>query len=75
MPNPTPDSRDPRIDPKIGDIVEFVKRPDLIAYRREVINVDHLYVTYKMLDRGAVRSLLGRWRQWTKKTTVIHAAE
>lgn len=71
--------RDPRVDPKAGDILQkkyqgqyFESRS---TYARQVDEVDDGKVTYVGENVCAPTMSLKSWRRWAKNAEVIHAAD
>lgn len=76
-----PSKRDPRVDPKPGDVLHKMTDPVmLLITERQVLPVpgglSHEWVYYRVNDGRATRSTsLNKWRKWAKSAEVIHAAE
>jgi hypothetical protein len=66
--------RDPRIDPKPGDIVIFGPQWQLEQYK--VLKNSGVDVRYQMITSGAMQLCsLNQWRRWAENAEVIHASD
>jgi hypothetical protein len=65
--------RDPRRDPRPGDVVVY--GPQWQRERVEVVGRSEIYVAYKGLAAMVFTCLLTQWQQWTDSAEVLHVAE
>lgn len=65
--------RDPRVDPKLGDVLQTEK------FRRTVERIADGYIYYRRrgidLTGYHNRTKIGGWMRWAKNAEVIHAAD
>lgn len=61
--------RDPRLDPKPGDVLRHA-----LCKRVTVVELCDQRMAYEVWE-NAFDTTLGQWRQWAKDAEVIHAAE
>ncbi len=77
-----PTNRNPRVDPKPGDVVEFGpqwqrERYTVTATSAKKLNSGRfLDMVYYRIGKSEFNCALGSWRGWTKSAAeVIHAAD
>tara|TARA_R110000803_G_scaffold106150_3_gene174280 strand:+ start:141 stop:362 length:222 start_codon:yes stop_codon:yes gene_type:complete len=72
----TADERDPRDDPRTGDIIERTSSSSGKQLRRQVVMRDGMQVFYKTTPAGDVlKTWIMTWREWSVSADIMLVEE